>query len=71
MNQQDPSWLSWVAPTVVVLGALWATLKWLFVATVRSEMTSMHQENQERFQEIEKSLAKISGRLDERWGERE
>ena len=63
MNQQDPYWLSWVAPIVIVLGALWAILKWLFVATVRSEIATMHVENQGRFLRIEKSLAKIEGRL--------
>lgn len=63
MNQQDPYWLSWVAPIVIVLSALWAVLKWLFVATVRAEITSMHLENQQRFLQIEKSLAKIKGRL--------
>lgn len=63
MPQQDPFWLSWVAPVVIVLGALWATLKWLFVATVRSEIAKMHAENQGRFLHIETSLAKIEGRL--------
>ena len=63
MNPQDPPWLSWIAPIVIVLGALWAILKWLFVATVRSEMTSMHAENQARFLHIETSLAQIKGRL--------
>lgn len=63
MNQEGPAWLSWVAPIVVVLGALWALLKWLFVATVRAEMTTMHAENQARFLDIEVSLAQIKGRL--------
>jgi hypothetical protein len=71
MSQQDPYWLSWIAPTVLLLGTLWALLKWLFVATVKTEMSSMHEENQKRFREIEKSLAKIQGRLEERWGESE
>jgi len=63
MPQQDPIWLSWVAPVIVLLGAVWAILKWLFVSTVRSEMNSMHAENLERFLQIEKSLSRIKGRL--------
>ena len=63
MSQQDPFWLSWVAPVILGLGALWALLKWLFVATVRSEMATMHEQNQQRFLQIEKSLSRIQGRL--------
>lgn len=77
MSQQNvPDWLSWVVPVIAVLGSLWAFVKWVFTSVVRTEMTSMHQENQVRLDDVgnrisvvENTLARIEGRMQERWGD--
>jgi len=72
----QPYWLSWIVPMLAVLGVLWAFVKKLFTNAVRTEMTSMHEENRVRLVEmsnrvgvIENTLARIEGRMQERWGD--
>ena len=71
-----PWWLPYVLPLIAVFGVLWAIIKKLFTNAVRAEMTEMHQENQSRLLTIESrigdmesSLQRILGRLQERWGD--
>lgn len=70
-----PSWIGWIVPFLTVTAALWAIVRRVFVSAVRNEMSSMHEENQTRFREVDdrlgsmaNSLSRIEGRLEERWG---
>lgn len=54
---------------IAVLGVLWAFVKRLFTGAVREQMNAMHSENQLRLQEIDGRLARIEGRMQERWGD--
>jgi hypothetical protein len=72
----QPYWLSWILPMLGVLGALWAFVKRVFTNAVRELMTSMHHENQvrldgvaNRISVVENTLARIEGRMQERWGD--
>lgn len=65
----QPYWLSWIVPMLAVLGVLWAFFKRLFTTAVREQMSTMHTENQIRLQEIDGRLARIEGRMQERWGD--
>lgn len=60
---------------IAIFGVLTAIVKKLFTNAVRREMSSMHEENQNRLREIggrvddmENTLARIEGRMQERWG---
>jgi hypothetical protein len=71
-----PNWLNWVVPFLALLATLWAVVKSLFVQAVRAEMTDMHQANQARLLQIEhrvgdieSSIQRVLGRLQERWGD--
>lgn len=75
-QQQEPYWLSWIVPMLAVLGVLWAFAKRLFTGAVREQMTVMHEENRgrlegmaDRMSVVENTLARIEGRMQERWGD--
>jgi hypothetical protein len=72
----SPWWLPWVLPFITVFGVLWAIVKKIFTNAVRAEMTEMHNENQarlliieNRIGDMESSLQRILGRMQERWGD--
>jgi hypothetical protein len=75
---QDPVpwWLSWVVPVLALVGAVSALVRRVFTHAVRAEMRGMHQENQtvmlemgNRLNDVETTLARIEGRMQERWGD--
>lgn len=65
----QPYWLSWILPMIAVLGVLRVFVKKIFTSAVREQMNVMHAENQTRLQEIDGRLARIEGRMQERWGD--
>jgi hypothetical protein len=71
----QPFWLSWILPVIAVLGIIGAIVKKLFAQAVRAEMSAMHEENRARLVDMgnrvsvmENTLARIEGRMQERWG---
>lgn len=77
MSQQNvPDWQSWVVPVLAVFGFVGAIVKKLFTNAVRTQMAGMHQENSirldgvaNRIGVVENTLARIEGRMQERWGD--
>lgn len=64
----EPSnWVTWTGAGIAGPLVIWIA-KSLFSAAVRIEIAAMHAQNQERFQHLESALARIEGRLQERWG---
>lgn len=70
-----PWWLAWIVPMLGVFAVIGAVAKKLFIQAVRSEMIDMHEENKERLVDMgnrvsvmENTLARIEGRMQERWG---
>lgn len=71
-----PFWLAWVAPFVTMSGLAWVVIRKLFVTAVREQMVDMHEENKgklvimgNRMSTVENTLARIEGRMQERWGD--
>lgn len=71
-----PWWLAWIVPMLGVFAVIGAIAKKLFTQAVRVEMSGMHLENQTRLLEmgnrlgdVETTLSRIEGRMQERWGD--
>lgn len=61
---------------LAVLGIVGAIIKKIFTQAVRNEMSAMHEENKKRLVQVgnrmsvvENTLARIEGRMQERWGD--
>lgn len=65
---EPPPWLAWGGGSIASAFLVWC-LKQLFSAAVRQEIESMHTQNLSRFSRLENALARIEGRLQERWGD--